>query len=275
VLASGATLGIDARINPFLELRNMPAFLRFSMLAALSTFALNAMAASLTGDIGAGASYGVHDPSGSRYETRPQPYFDVTWDSLELSSDDGLQWSALNQAGWTAGPSVNYLDGRVANGSLRGMGDVDDMLVTGAFVQYSPQPWWNVNAQAGRSTGGGSGNGGWLGKLGGELDYPVYRGIMGSTAVSAHFSDHAMMQTFFGVDGQQAQATGLQRYHAGGGLQATVLSQALQLPLVGHWSLVTNLSWTHLQGAAANSPLVQARGRVDQGEADLAASYHF
>jgi outer membrane scaffolding protein for murein synthesis (MipA/OmpV family) len=275
VLASGATLGIDARIHPSLELRNMPALLRYSLLAVLASCGLNATAAPVTGAIGAGASYEVHEPSGSRYETRPLPYFDLTWNALELSSDDGLQWSALNRSGWTAGPAVNYLDGRVANGSLRGMGDVDGMLVGGAFVQYSPQPWWNLSAQAGRSVGGGSGNGGVLGKLGGELDYPVYRGIMGSTQVSAHFSDHAMMQTFFGVDGQQALASGLQRYHAGGGLQATVLSQALQFPLLGHWSLVTNLSWTHLQGAAANSTLVQARGRVDQGEADVAASYHF
>jgi outer membrane scaffolding protein for murein synthesis (MipA/OmpV family) len=262
-----------------LESRIMPA--RFSVSMLLAALCANALvvldssAATLSGDVGAGASYEVHDPSGSRYETRPLPYFDVTYGDVELSSDDGLQWSALHTDGWSAGPFVNHLDGRTANGSLRGLGDVNDMLVGGGFVQYSPQPWWSVSAQAGRSVGGGSGNGGLIGKLGGELDYPVYHGIMGSSQVSARLSDHAMMQTFFGVDAQQSQASGLRTDHAGGGLQATVLSQALQFPLVENWSLVTNLSWTHLQGAAADSTLVKARGRVDQGEADVAVAYHF
>jgi outer membrane scaffolding protein for murein synthesis (MipA/OmpV family) len=251
--------------------------LLLTLLSVLGVSLLSSPASAepITGDIGGGLSYKTHDPSGSRYETRPVPYFDVTWDNVELSSDDGLQWSALKGGGFSAGPFVNYVDGRTAHRSLRGLGDVDGMLEAGGFVEYSPQPWWNVFAQAGRTTGGGSGNGGVLGKLGGELDYPVYGAVMGSTNLTANYSDRAMMQTFFGVDGSQSQASGLPGYHAAGGLQNTVLSQGLLIPLVGQWSLLTNLSWTRLHNSAAESPIVKQRGRVDQAELDTAVSYHF
>ncbi len=96
-----------------------------------------AWAEGITGDVAAGLSYQPHDPSGSRYETRPVPYLDLDWGDVSLSTDDGLTWSALDTHGLTAGPYINYLPGRTSNGELQGLRNVSDMAEVGGFVQYA------------------------------------------------------------------------------------------------------------------------------------------
>ena len=99
----------------------------FAGLLGLWSFSSSVLAEGITGEVGAGVSYEPHDPTGSRYETRPIPYFDLDWGNVSLGTDDGLTWSALNTNGFTAGPYINYLPGRTANGSLRGLRDVPDL----------------------------------------------------------------------------------------------------------------------------------------------------
>jgi hypothetical protein len=98
----------------------------------------------------------------------PLPYFDVDWGDVSLDTDDGLTWSALKVDGWSAGPFLNYLSGRNANGSLRGLRDVPDMAQVGGFVQYSPAEYWRVYAQLGQAVGGAGGQGGCWGRWAGS-----------------------------------------------------------------------------------------------------------
>ena len=62
-----------------------------------------------TGEVGVGVGYQPYDPSASRYEKVPLPYFDLDWGDVSLDTDDGLTWSALKADGWSAGPYINYL----------------------------------------------------------------------------------------------------------------------------------------------------------------------
>lgn len=150
----------------------------------------------LTGEIGVGVGYQPSDPSASRYETVPLPYFDLDWGNVSLDSDDGLTWSVLKAQGWSAGPFINDVSGRNANGSLRGLRDVSGMAQLGGFVQYSPAEFWRVYAQVGQAVGGASGQGGVLGKFGGELGYPLGLGVIGSSQLAAHFADGRQTSTF-------------------------------------------------------------------------------
>ena len=141
-----------------------------------------AWAEGITGDVGAGLSYQPHDPTGSRYETRPVPYLDLDWGNVSLSTDDGLTWSALDTHGLTAGPYINYLAGRTSNGELQGLRNVSDMAEVGGFVQYAPANFWRVYAQLGQAVGGGHSQSGALGKIGGELGYPWVAGLSAAVA---------------------------------------------------------------------------------------------
>ena len=247
----------------------------FVGLLGLWSFSSSVLAEGITGEVGAGVSYEPHDPTGSRYETRPIPYFDLDWGNVSLGTDDGLTWSALNTNGFTAGPYINYLPGRTANGSLRGLRDVPDMAEVGGFVQYSPAEFWRVYAQVGQAVGGSRDQSGVLGKLGGELGYPLGGGIIGSTGLMAHFADARQTQAFFGVDDKESVASGIRTYNASAGFQNLTLTESFEFPLDSHWSLLTSASWTRLVGSAANSTIVKETGKVNQGQVQTAISYKF
>jgi len=237
--------------------------------------ASTALADDLKGEAGAGFSWQVHDPSGSRHELKPMPYFDLTMDGFDLDSEDGLSYAALSTGGLSVGPFANYIEGRSANGSLRGLRDVPDMLEAGAYIAYSPQPWWRVSAQAGQASGGGGGQGGLLGKLAGELDYPLGGKVFGSTELTAHYGDQRYEETFFGVDAARSRESGISAYHASGGFQDLTLSEGAEFPLVGNWSLLGNVTWIHLVGSASDSSIVRERGQVNQAEVQTAIAYRF
>ncbi|SDS74600.1 MipA/OmpV family protein [Pseudomonas fuscovaginae UPB0736] len=242
-------------------------------LGGLSTSAL--AEEGLSGQIGAGIGYQPHDPSGSRYDTVPLPYLDLDWGDVSLDGDDGLTWDAVKNSGFTAGPFINYLSGRNANGDLRGLRNVPDMAQVGGYVQYAPDDFWRVFVQIGSAVGAGNAQGGLLGKVGGELGYPLGMGIIGSSNLSAHFADARQTRTFFGVTAEEAQASGIEQYKPGGGLQNITLTQNLAIPLGGSWSLMTSASWIHLVGNAADSSIVRERGDNNQGQVQTAISYKF
>lgn len=234
-----------------------------------------ALADGITGEAGAGISYQPREPTASRYQVAPIPYFDLEWGNLALGSDDGLTWNALNTSGFTAGPYINYLAGRTANGNLQGLRDVSDMAEVGGFVQYSPAEYWRIYAQLGRAVGAAQGQGGVLGKAGGELGYPLGGGIIGVSNLMAHFADGRQAQTFFGVDDQEAAASGFRPYNASGGLQNLTLTQSFEFPLAPKWSLLASASWVHLVGSAADSSIVRQTGEANQTELQTAISYKF
>jgi MipA family protein len=238
-------------------------------------FSTLAQAEPITGDLGAGIGYKPRDPSASRYEVAPFPYMDLDWGDVNLSSDDGLNWKALKADGWSVGPFANYVPGRTSNGSLRGLRDVSDMVELGGVVQYSPADFWRVFAEMGRAVGGSNGQGGVLGRVGGELGYPLGLGIIGDTEVTAHYADGRQAQTFFGVSAQEAQASGIREYNASGGLQKVQLTQSAQFPLADNWILVTSATWTRLTNSAADSSIVKQKGDDNQGEFNVAVAYHF
>ena len=229
----------------------------------------------LGGQVGVGVGYQPHDPTGSRYDSVPLPYLDLTWGDVSLSTDDGLTWDAFKANGFSVGPYINYLPGRTANGSLRGLRDVPNMAEVGGFIEYAPSDFWRVFAALGSAVAGGSGQGGALGKVGGELGYPLGRGIMGSSNLTAHFADRRQNQTFFGVSAEESLASGIGRYQAGGGLQNLTLTQNVEFPLGRGWSLETSASWIHLTGSAADSSIVREKGDVDQGQVQAAIAYKF
>ncbi len=247
----------------------------FTGLVCAFTFSGLAQADPITGDLGAGIGYKPRDPSASRYEVSAFPYMDLDWGDVNLSSDDGLNWKAFKANGWSVGPFANYVPGRNANGPLRGLRNVSDMVELGGVIQYAPADFWRVFAEMGRAVGGSDGQGGVLGRLGGEIGYPLGLGIIGDTELTAHYANGRQAQTFFGVSAQEAQASGIREYSASGGLQKVALTQSAQFPLADNWILVTSATWTRLTNSAADSSIVKQRGDASQGEVNVAVAYHF
>ncbi|APC17761.1 structural protein MipA [Pseudomonas frederiksbergensis] len=247
----------------------------FAALLCLGGFCATAQATGITGEAGLGMSYQPYEPTGSRYEAVPVPYFDLDWGDVSLSTDEGLTWSALKTNGFSAGPFFNYIPGRNSNGTLRGLRNVSDMGEVGGFVQYSPADFWRIFAFVGQTVGGNRRQDGVLGRVGGEVGYPLGLGIIGSSELTANFANDRQTQTFFGVSEKDSRASGFRPYNASGGLQNVALTQSFEFPLAAQWSVVTSASWIHLTNSAADSSIVKQEGRVNQGQVQAAISYKF
>jgi outer membrane protein len=71
---------------------------------------------------------------------------------------------------------------------------------------------------------------------------------------------------YFGVTAQQAIASGLPQYEAGGGVHSYGIGATAVVPFDknGKWSAVFIAGYDQLAGDAGDAPLVQLRGDVDQ-----------
>jgi len=210
-------------------------------------------------------------------------------DSVFFSVPDGLGWNMVNGKGWKIGPLFKFRFGRsednggsvflISGGSdaLLGMGDVGFAGEPGGFVQYSfADQRARVRLEMRHGIGGHNGlvadtSIGWSGRFGEPLTPGLW---LYSAALRATFAGADYTNVYFGVNGEQAAATGLAPFTTEGGLVSTGVNAALIKPFgkFGQFGAVTLFGgYDRLADAAADSSLIQERGKRDQFS--LGASY--
>jgi len=90
--------------------------------------------------------------------------------------------------------------------------------------------------------------------------------------VQATWANAKSNQFFYGISAEQSAATGLPAYSPGSGLLSTTLGLLWSADLTRSWVLIGGLSWVHLQGDAANSPITE---RTSNYYANLGIAYRF
>lgn len=206
-------------------------------------------------------------------------------DVLFASVPDGVGWNAVNENGWKAGPLTKIRFGRdendggspflVAGGSnaLRGLGNIGATAELGGFVEkrLGTRRQWRLRAEARRGFGGHEGI-----VAEASLAYQLRQGRtivnVGPRVIAA--SDN-FMQTFFGIDPQQSQRSGLTPYRAKGGLLSYGIGGSLIRPLDEHSAVTVFTGLDRLGGEAARSPLVRERGQRTQFSIGLGYGYRF
>jgi outer membrane scaffolding protein for murein synthesis (MipA/OmpV family) len=83
------------------------------------------------------------------------------------------------------------------------------------------------------------------------------------------------MKSFFGITQAQSLASGLPTFRAGTSLKDVSLSVLGSFDLSRHWSIFSDVGYKRMLGDAADSPLVQLRGAVDQWHGSVFAVYAF
>jgi outer membrane protein len=208
-------------------------------------------------------------------------------DTAFLSVQDGLGWNAVNQDGWKLGPLIKPRFTRrestggspflLTEGStaLRGLGTVGMAGEAGGFAQYS----WSKNRARIRAEvrqGFGGHDGLVVDTLAGWSDRSGK--ILYSITARASFAGAGFINTYYGVNARQSLASGLPQYRTDGGLFSTGLAASVSRPLGprGRDGVITFVtSYDRLGDAAADSSLVQRRGRRDQFVAGLSYAYRF
>ena len=212
-------------------------------------------------------------------------------DAVFFSIPDGLGWNLVNRDGWKLGPLVKLRFGRqestggspflVTGGSiaLRGMGDVDLAGEAGGFAQWAfAGRKGRIRAEVRQGFGAHDGvvadvTAGWSDRFGKPTAPWLWSAGLRSTFAGADY-----VQTYFGVTPEQARATGLPVYRAGGGLVSTGANASLTRPLGrgGRDGAVTLFAgYDRLADTATASPLIRERGSRDQFSLGLSYGYRF
>ena len=212
-------------------------------------------------------------------------------DAVFFSIPDGLGWNLVNRDGWKLGPLVKLRFGRqestggspflVTGGgiALRGMGDVDLAGEAGGFAQWAfAGRKGRIRAEVRQGFGAHDGvvadvTAGWSDRFGKPTAPWLWSAGLRSTFAGADY-----VQTYFGVTPEQARATGLPVYRAGGGLVSTGANASLTRPLGrgGRDGAVTLFAgYDRLADTATASPLIRERGSRDQFSLGLSYGYRF
>ena len=104
---------------------------------------------------------------------------------------------------------------------------------------------------------------------------PVSRAITVSAGPRFTWESTKAVAPYFGIDAVQAMASGLPMYDAKGGAHSAGAGAQVQYRINPQWEVHSYVEYERLLGDAANSPLVTARGSVNQTTVGIGASYSF
>ena len=189
-------------------------------------------------------------------------------DVIFASIPEGLGWNVVNQDGWKAGPLAKVRFGRdedrggspflITGGSdaLVGLGDVDAAAELGGFVEKRLGPW-RGRVEVRRGFGGHKGV---------VADGSVaYQARSGRTIINvgprATVASKSYIDTYFGIDAEQSQRSGLRPYSPSGGLLSYGVGGSLIRPLNRRSAVTLFTGLDRLADEAGESPLVRERGR--------------
>lgn len=192
-------------------------------------------------------------------------------DIIFASVPDGVGWNAINADGFKAGPIGKVRFGRDEDdggspflisgksAALRGLGDVSAAAEIGGFFEtrFGQTRAWRLRGEVRRGFGGHEGI-----IADASLSYRIRAGrTMINAGPRAGFASKNFMQTYFGINALQSTRSGLPQHNARGGLLSYGIGGSVVHPLDRSSAVTLFAGLDRLGGAAANSPLIEQRGR--------------
>jgi outer membrane scaffolding protein for murein synthesis (MipA/OmpV family) len=204
------------------------------------------------------------------------PVLDLRYKDLAFASvGEGLGYNILRNDNFRLGVALGYDLGRLARDDLehlKGLGDVPSAAVSKLFASYVVSKSFPLvmRADVREFLGGADGM---------VADLDAYLPLPGSSeklvmflGSSVTFADRLHEQTLFGVDPNQAFASGYRNYQAHGGLESAGVGLTVTRFVTKHWLLNLDLAANRLYGSAAASPITETRF---QGVAVLSVAYRW
>ncbi len=190
-----------------------------------------------------------------------------------------LSFNLLNHPTWSFGPVVNYRFPRkdVDDAAVDRMRDIEGAFEFGAFVG-----WTAVNPKDKRNRFTTSlqllqdisdEHEGFLISASARYFLPVSRALTLSAGASLTYGSSDYMQTYFGVDANNAARSGLNQFSAEGGIRDIRFPLMAIFSLNPKWHITGGAIISLLTGDAADSPVVDDRGSSTQIFAGLGVAY--
>jgi outer membrane protein len=182
--------------------------------------------------------------------------------------------SGRKAEGFFIGPSFRYVSKRDSNDSpqLLGLNNIDAAFELGAKVGYDfswVRPWVAVRYGLG-------GHSGIVGETGLNFVFRPTELTEFTVGPRASFANSEYMQTYLGVSPvEAARSPFMWAYAPGGGFKGVGIDATARYQFTPQWAVVGELIYERLVGDAANSPIVQVGGDVNQFTGKLGLSYKF
>jgi outer membrane scaffolding protein for murein synthesis (MipA/OmpV family) len=199
-----------------------------------------------------------------------------------LRFDGGaLQLNLLDDEDFHAGPLLGYRMGRgdVYDGAVSRMRHIRYSITDGGFVEYEhlaqdPRSGERVTLSV------AEGNLNYETGLSATLRLVAHRplsfideGLIASLEFDGAWSDGKFMQTFFGVDGPDAIASGFPQFRAHSAMESAGVSLSLDQFLSSKWSIGVRTHYARLLDDAADSPVTAIAGSPNQLFGGLVVGY--
>ncbi|SDP22641.1 Outer membrane scaffolding protein for murein synthesis, MipA/OmpV family [Filomicrobium insigne] len=194
-------------------------------------------------------------------------------DRIKIRGADDVRLRVFETGGFEVGPLAGYAFGRDEDDGdlLRGLGDVDDGIVLGAYAGYR----FGVvlldvsyhHIVSGDDTG-------YQIRFGGEIEQRVASNAIVTARVGATFADDNYMDTYFGISAAQSASSvaGLSAYDATSGIKDVHFELGTRIDLTDRWQLRAGARYGRLLGDAADSPIVETE---NQFSGMIGAAYRF
>ncbi|MDD2735811.1 MAG: MipA/OmpV family protein [Desulfuromonadaceae bacterium] len=222
------------------------------------------------------------------YNLLAVPDIRITYKDIFFANvKEGVGYAVINSDGWRVGPVLTYTfsrsekDGgspfRVAGGestALQGLGDVPGTVLLGGFAEYSLKPY-KVTLRLHKGITGHEGVAGESGISYGGVVTHNGPPLIYSVGPHVKFGDRTYTNAYWGISPEQSLRSGLERYHADGGITAYGVSAFALVPWTKTVSVSVVAGFDRLAPPVADSPLVRRRGAENQAFGGLFLSYGF
>ena len=220
----------------------------------------------------------VPDYEGSEdYEGVPVPIVRVDWRSRRYVEFSGTRFHANLLSGfekWQAGPMLNYNPGRddVDNDRVDALRDIDNTIEGGGFVTFDAGKWETYLEFLTDIDGEHEGS---LATFRQSYKMPLENRRLLTFNFSLTYADDDYMETFFGIDADNAARSGLRTFEAEADFKDVEVSVVFLTNFSKRWNIAYSLGYKRFLGDAADSPVVDDEGSADQFLAAIIGSTTF
>jgi MipA family protein len=208
---------------------------------------------------------------------RPVPLIDIRRAGTARtfsSARDGISLGLLDTGRFRLGPTAKLQMPRLErdDAALTGLGDVKWALEVGAFADFWATNWLRTRVEIRQGFGGHRGV---VGELSADVVVPVSQQLTLSAGPRVTFVTAKANDPYFSITAAQSLASGLPVYSASGGTQSYGLGGLARYEWSPQWATHFFVEYERLTGSAADSPLVALRGRANQVQMGVGATYSF
>jgi outer membrane scaffolding protein for murein synthesis (MipA/OmpV family) len=226
--------------------------------------------------VGATGMVAPNFEGGRKYLFSAQPIISLGKAGAEarfVSRNDNISFSLYDSGSLRAGLTGKIVWARDNDiDELKGLDPVRWGGEIGGFAEFYPTDWLRVRGEVRQ---GIRSHNGVVADVAADAFHDVTPDVRVSGGPRLSFASSDYFDAFYGVDAEEAVASGLSEYHPGSGLKSVGVGGAVTWKTTDRVTTSLFSEYYRLMGPAADSSLVKERGSPDQFTVGVSAAYRF